>query len=157
MGCMKKWIVAAILCLATLPAARAQRLLIGEKIPEIRISDWYGGRSPSDLKRATLLYFFHSSSEQCRTDIQELENLTARYADRMNVVVVTKEGPDKIGSILGEGDHGPYVAFDREGKIFTAFSVRFVPFCVLCDNRSRLVWTGNLTSLNGEAIEKSLR
>jgi hypothetical protein len=152
---MKKIWFSLIALVLTATAAQAQRLVIGEKAPEIKVSQWVDSRAAAGNK-ATLVDFFHSSNAQCIANLPKLNTLQETYGARLNVIVVSSEGMDKLTPCLDGKGYGFYAGTDDAGKTFAAYAVRFVPFAALIDSRGRLVWTGNVASLTDETIKKAL-
>lgn len=154
---MIKTILCSILFLLTATSGQAQRLVIGEKAPDIRVSEWLNNRAPASMDKAILIDFFHSSNEQCVKELDIVNELNKTYGNRMNFIVVTRESLDKVTPFVNGKGYGFYIGTDGEGKTFGNYAVRFVPFSVLIDARGRLVWTGNLSSLTKDTIEKALK
>ena len=138
-------------------AAQAQRLVIGEKAPEVRVAEWLDGKSPSLSGRACLIDFFHSSNDRCVANLSKLDDLQRTYGDRLNVISVSREGWDKVRPLVSGKGYGFYTGLDDGGKTFANYGVRFVPFAALVDARGRLVWTGNVSALTDDVVDKALR
>lgn len=162
-GCLKIYtgMKKIMLCLAFLllsaAAVNAQKLVIGEKTPDIRVSAWLT-EVPVMQGKATLIDFFHSSNEQSVRGLAKLNDFAKRYEGRLNVIVLNKEGFENVSQHLNaQKGYVLYMGFDEGGRIFAAYDVRFVPFSVLLDFRGRLVWTGNVNSLTDDIIKQALR
>lgn len=151
---MRKLLLSILALTFALSAAQAQRLIIGEKAPDIKIAEWLGGKAAAGGK-ATLIDFFHSSNEQCVANLEKLNSLHSAYGSRMNVIAVSRESLDKLQPFVSGKGYGFYAGIDDGGKTFTAYGVRFVPFAALIDTRGRLVWTGNVAALTNDMIEKA--
>ncbi len=151
---MKKTVLGLIL-LASAVSAQAQRLIIGEKTPDIQVVQWVDGRAAAAGK-ATLVDFFHSSNQQSINNLNKLDGLETTYGSKLNIVVVSQETMEVFRPFIVDKGYGFYAGIDDNGKTFTAYGVRFVPFAALIDARGRLVWTGNVTNLTDEIIQKAL-
>ena len=151
---MKRLLLSIATIIIAVSAVQAQRLVIGEKAPDIKIVEWLDGKAAAGGK-ATLIDFFHSSNEQCVSNLAKLNSLHGAYGSRMNVIAVSREGMDKLQPFVSGKGYGFYAGLDDAGKTFTAYGVRFVPFAALIDARGRLVWTGNVASLTNDIIEKA--
>lgn len=151
---MKRLLLSIATVILAVSAAQAQRLVIGERVPEMKITTWYNGTVPP-LGKATLVDFFHTPNEQCVANLPRLNELQTAHNERLNVVVIAREGLDKVSPFLDGKGYRFYAGIDDAGKTFTAYGVRFVPFAALIDARGRLVWTGNVASLTNEIIEKA--
>ena len=88
--------------------------------------------------------------------IRHLHRISEKMGDRLRIVVLVHEPEEKIAPLLT-----PYlsehlgVGCDPNGKLFTAYDVRYVPFGVLLGPRHRALWMGNTLQLTPEIIEKS--
>ncbi len=151
---MKNILLTLGLLALTVPA-QAQRLIIGEKTPEIQIAQWVENRAASSGK-ATLIDFFHSGNQQSVNNLNKLDGLETAYGSRLNIVVISQETMEVFRPFIVDKGYGFYAGIDDNGKTFTAYGVRFVPFAALIDAKGRLVWTGNVAALTDEIIKKAL-
>ena len=150
---MKKALLILSFALASaLGSVTAQNVVLGDRVPDLKVSKWLDDRQPAAAP-ATYIEFFHSSNPACVTSLDKLKKLTGKLGTKLRVIVVTKEDPAKITSLLK-----PYlsqqisVALGAE-KGFTAFGVTYVPFGVLTDAKNRAVWMGNSLQFNEKLIE----
>lgn len=150
---MKKALLILSFALASAAgSATAQNIVLGDRVPDLKVSKWLDDRQPAAAP-ATYIEFFHSSNPACVTSLDKLKKLTGKLGTKLRVIVVTKEDPAKIASLLK-----PYlsqqigVALGAE-KGFTAFGVTYVPFGVLTDAKNRAVWMGNSLQFNEKLIE----
>lgn len=153
---MKKCLVLLLFALAVLPAtAPAQRIALGERAPEIRPAAWVGEAAPAAAAK-TYIEFFAADNPAGTKSLQRLHELAAKAGSGLRVIVVTRDREEVVAPLV-EAYLSPRfaVALDPQGKIFTAYGVRYVPFGVLTDARNRALWQGNSLQLTGEVIEKS--
>lgn len=150
---MKKALLILSFALASaIGSVTAQNVVLGDRVPELKAPKWLDDRQPAAAP-ATYIEFFHSSNPACVTSLDKLKKLTGKLGTKLRVIVVTKEDPAKITSLLR-----PYlsqqigVALGAE-KGFTAFGVTYVPFGVLTDAKNRAVWMGNSLQFNEKLIE----
>lgn len=150
---MKKALLILSFALASAAgSATAQNVVLGDRVPDLKAPKWLDDRQPAAAP-ATYIEFFHSSNPACVTSLDKLKKLTGKLGTKLRVIVVTKEDPAKIASLLK-----PYlsqqigVALGAE-KGFTAFGVTYVPFGVLTDAKNRAVWMGNSLQFNEKLIE----
>lgn len=150
---MKKALLILSFALASaIGSVTAQNIVLGDRVPDLKVSKWLDDRQPAAAP-ATYIEFFHSSNPACVTSLDKLKKLTGKLGTKLRVIVVTKEDPAKIASLLK-----PYlsqqigVALGAE-KGFTAFGVTYVPFGVLTDAKNRAVWMGNSLQFNEKLIE----
>lgn len=154
---MKKALLILSFALASAAgSATAQNVVLGDRVPDLKAPKWLDDRQPAAAP-ATYIEFFHSSNPTCVTSLDKLKKLTGKLGTKLRVIVVTKEDPAKITSLLK-----PYlsqqigVALGAE-KGFTAFGVTYVPFGVLTDAKNRAVWMGNSLQFNEKLIEQTTR
>lgn len=150
---MKKALIILSFALASaIGSVTAQNVVLGDRVPELKAPKWLDDRQPAAAP-ATYIEFFHSSNPACVTSLKRLKEITDKTGAKLRVIVVTKEDPAKITSLLR-----PYlsqqigVALGAE-KGFTAFGVTYVPFGVLTDAKNRAVWMGNSLQFNEKLIE----
>jgi hypothetical protein len=146
-------LIAAVMLIPVLTLRAQQRLVIGEKAPDIRVAAWQDGRAPG--AGAMLIDFFVSSNPQCVANLDKLNAIRGSYGDRLQVVLISREGAAVTRSFTAGKGYDFRVGEDDAGETFSAFSVRFVPFAALVDARGRLVWTGNVATLTGEIVERA--
>ncbi len=151
---MKSVLLISLFVLSGLCGAQAQRIALGERVPELKISGWLEGRQPAAAP-LTYIEFFHSSNKE---GIRSLDRLTAAAAElngRLRIVIVAQESEDKVAAILL-----PYVSertgvgFDPSGRSFSNFGITYLPFGVLTDAKNRALWMGNSLQLTPAFIEK---
>lgn len=148
-------LITALLSAFTVLRTDAQRFVIGEKAPSVRVSEWLSPTQPSGGK-AQLIEFFHSSNKQCPMRLAVLDDLAAQYPGKLEVIVVTKEPVEKIEGILQPAESHYFVASDDNGRTFASFGAQFVPYSVLIDKKGRVVWFGNPSSLDEATISGAL-
>ena len=152
---MKKTLLCMLLLWVLLPEiASAQDVALGERLPKVKIATWLDDRIPEE-RELTYLEFFSANNPQCRMSLLQLQDLSRKFANRLSIVIVTKDPEEKVRTMLL-----PYlsdnigVVMDRDHKIYTSFDVKYVPFGVLHDSKRRAVWMGNTLKLTEEIIDK---
>ncbi|MDR2935736.1 MAG: thioredoxin family protein [Rikenellaceae bacterium] len=155
---MKNLIRLSVLVLSLLAAGnlQAQRLMIGEKAPDVKIAKWIGGSQPSGGK-AQLVDFFHSTNDQCVASLSKLDALARQYSGKINFVIVGREDESKLSPLAVGKNYAFFFGLDDNGKTFTAYNVRFVPFSVLLDNRGQVVWMGNPSGLTDAILDDAVK
>ena len=89
--------------------------------------------------------------------LADLQSLGRKFRDRINVVVVAKESPEAVGAIVRPYAEGNLtVAFDDNGRSFTAYDVQYLPFGVLISPKGRALWMGNPRQLTEAILESNL-
>ena len=131
----------------------AQNTIVGEKIPDMSISKWLMDMQPTSTEYTCIL-FHHSESELCKKSLSRIEQMVMNNQD-MNLVIVTKEKYGDAGVALTEHlEDRVGVAFDENGRTFRYFGVKFIPFCVIHNKKSRVKWCGNPLSLSQTTLDK---
>lgn len=132
----------------------AQKLIIGERAPELKVKEWISSKSADSGAR--LVEFFFSSSKPSVDRLTVVNGLAKKYAGRLSVIVIAKEPKEKVEGILNPSSNSYLVAMDDAGKTFDSYGIQFVPFSVIIDSKGRIAWFGNSTSLTEETINKHL-
>lgn len=153
---MKKFRFLLLSLLALLPAAvPAQRIALGERMPEIRPAAWVAQVEPAPAAK-TYIEFFAAGSPACVKSLQRLRALAADADSGLRVIVVTRDREEVVAPLVQQLLSPRFtVALDPQGKIFASYGVDYVPFGVLTDARNRALWQGNSLQLTEETIEKS--
>ena len=134
-------------------SAHAQSITQGARAPRLSSSAWLTDR-PTLKGKALLVEFFHSTNQECRERIDELNQIAALYKESLNVVVVAREPQEQIAEMMLHEYQHFYVAIDEAGTIFKSFDVRYVPYSVLTNHRGVILWTGNSALLDQSTIDK---
>lgn len=134
--------------------AHAENIIIGDKIPDIRLQAWLMDLEPESADYTCTL-FYNSESPLCRQCIGRIKEMIDRFSPHINLVIVTKEPYADAGvTLTGFLSDNTSVGFDERGRTFRAFGVKFIPFCVISNNKRRAVWCGNGASLAPHILEQ---
>lgn len=134
---------------------RAQSVVLGERLPNLHLKRWLMDLQP-DAAAYTCVVFHHSESKICTQALERVVPLVEQHSE-LNLVVVTKESYDSAGVALTSLlDDRVGVAFDEGGRAFRSLEVSFIPFCVVCDKRRRVVWCGHAVALTPDVMDKIL-
>ena len=152
---MKTTFLVLMFSVAISPSASAQKLMIGEKAPEIKISEWLNGK-PVSNKITYIIEFAHTTSPPSMSRLTKLNNLAKSKPD-INVILLFKEKKDIVLSHIKHIDHKFFVALDHNGKTFESYGVNFVPFSVIINNDGEAIWFGNSDFLNDNLIITRLK
>lgn len=133
---------------------RAQSVIIGDKLPELHLRRWLMDLQPNQTDYTCLL-FHHSESELCNQALKRVIPIVEQYESELNLIIITKESYNKAGVALTEYlDDRVGVVFDQGARVHRTLKVNFVPFCVICDKRRRVLWSGNSAMLTQEIMDK---
>jgi len=150
---MKKIIIAAAVILFSASGLSAQKLVIGEKAPDIKASEWIIPQSGRGT--ATLTEFFFSQSDPSVRRLPALDGIARQNAGKLAVIVISREDKSKVEPFVSGKNYSFGVAIDDNGKTFASYGVQFVPFSVLTDARGRVVWFGNSSQLTNNIIQQA--
>ena len=148
----KSLLLAAAVLFGMLPLC-AQRLVIGERAPELAVEQWLTAMPAID-GGMVMVAFYHSSYPDNARYVDRLDEIAADNAGRMTVVVVTRESGDAVSDVLLSGQPSYYVAYDADGSVFEVYEAHYVPYSVICGRRGRVQWVGNTLSLTDCDIER---
>lgn len=153
---MKKLILSLtfLLCAAFATDAQNQKLMIGEKAPEIKVSRWLS--SSGGDQNPKLLEFVYTKSQPSVKRLAELSVTATKYKGKLTVIAISKDDAESVTSVVDVGKANYRIALDDAGKTFSAYGVSYVPFAVLIDSKGRTVWSGNPSSLTDDIINKAI-
>ena len=154
---MKRTIFLTLVALVASLAVRAQEIVIGERVPDFRPTEWLGAQPSDDDRRATLLVFYHTESQPCVETLPHIDSL-ARAMKNERVIVVAMEPKERIAPSLARYmSERFYVAIDLSERVFKSYGIRYVPFGVLVDPKGRAQWIGNPKLATSESIKRNLK
>lgn len=154
---MKRTIFFTLVALVASLAVRAQEIVIGERVPDFRPTEWLGAQPSEDDRRATLLVFYHTESQPCVETLPHIDSL-ARAMKNERVIVVAMEPKERIAPSLARYmSERFYVAIDLSERVFKSYGIRYVPFGVLVDPKGRAQWIGNPKLATSESIKRNLK
>lgn len=148
---MKKFLLTAAAALIAMSPLSAQRLVIGERSPEVRPAQWLNGVPDTD-NRALMVEFFHSSNKKSMERLPDLDQLARANGGKLTVIVITRENDPAVTSALLAGDPSYFVGYDGDGSVSSAFTALYVPYSVISDKRGRILWLGNPSSLSNADV-----
>lgn len=152
---MKKLITLIVLTIVATSSLWAQKLVIGERAPELKVKEWVD-KKPTVESQAKLIEFFYSASKPSIDRLRILDELSEKYKTKLLVIIIAKEDREKIVQVVNPGSRKFYTALDDAGKSFSSYGVQFVPFSVIVDARGKVLWMGNSASLSDEVINNVL-
>lgn len=153
---MKRLLILLITLFASIGTIYAENIIIGDKTPRLRLQAWLMDMQPEEAD-FTCILFHNSESALCRQCLDEIKDICSKFAPQLHLIIITKESYSDAGVTLTSylSDYTS-VGFDERGRTFRAFGVKFIPFCVIIDNKHRTAWCGNGASLSEPIIEKIL-
>lgn len=152
---MKTYFLVLLFSIATSISASAQKLMIGEKTPELRVSEWLKEK-PQSGKKIYVIEFAHTTSPPSMSRLERLNNLAKSKPD-INIILLFKESKDIVHNHTRHINYNFFVAIDNEGKTFSSYGVNFVPFSIIIDKKGHAIWFGNSDQLNDNIINEALK
>lgn len=140
---MKNVVILLTLILST-TIAEAQKLVIGSKMPDLTGVQWLT-KAPKSTK-SIFLDFYQSTNSTCVANIDKIEKVISKQP-KLSVVIITRENNAAIKSLVNKYGSDYAIGYDPDGKIYSAFGVKFVPFSMIFDAKGEMAWQGNLNQL----------
>ena len=91
---MGRFCLAVVVLLLSAGSCPAQRLVIGEKAPELKVGEWLSHRDAVADSRPTLVEFFFSRSEPSLRRLAVLDGFVRDHSERLNVILMVRLQPD---------------------------------------------------------------
>ncbi|MBP8130455.1 MAG: redoxin family protein [Candidatus Hydrogenedentes bacterium] len=147
---MKKLVVVALLLAAMfgLPARAAD---LGDKAPELAVSEWAKGQPVTlaalkEQKKVVIVEFWATWCPPCRASIPHLTELQKKYAETAVFIGISSEEAATVRPFVEkQGDQMEYrVAVDNDGKTnkayMEAYGIDGIPHAFLVDREGRVVF-----------------
>lgn len=148
---MRKALLLSIIFLASASNAMAQKLIVGDKVPQLNVSQWLTAEPTTD-NRMQWLEFCSMSNDGCLAHLAVLDSLASTAKERVNFIVVLYKSDKEAFEPTESVNY--YVARDVDGSIYRNFCVKMVPYAVLSDAKGRVTWIGNPTLLDNQRVNK---
>ena len=153
---MKTYFLVLLFSIAlSISSASAQKLMIGEKVPELKVAEWLNNK-PQPGKMVYVIEFAHTTSPPSMSRLEKLNNLAVSMPN-INIILLFKEDKDIVMKHLKHNNHKFFSALDNEGKTFSSYGVNFVPFSIIVDKKGNAIWFGNSDQLNDNIIKEALK
>ena len=153
---MGRFCLAVVVLLFSAGSCPAQRLVVGEKAPELKVGEWLLHKDALSDSRPTLVEFFFSRSEPSLRRLTVLDGFIRDHSERLNVIRMVRESRERLAAALEGKGYAFTVALDDGNRTFAAYGVQFVPFAVLFDARGRVVWFGNSSKFGDAELQREL-
>ncbi|MEG1607337.1 MAG: hypothetical protein RR931_02290 [Mucinivorans sp.] len=146
---MKRLIIATLLLMTI--SAKAQKLVIGSKMPEWKSIEWLSPLKKSD--KAIFVEFYQSNNPGSAKILMNLESIYTKYGSKIQVVILTREHGSAIDLLVMQYGSKFAIGYDASGREFEALGVKFLPFSMLFSSDKELYWQGNQTKLTTETLD----
>ena len=104
----------------------AQSFRIGTKAPDLSGLDWLT-EHPAEIKRTTLVEFFHSNNKNSAERLDWLRGLAVENAEQLNVVIIIRDDDHEALRMLAENREYYYVV-QTDARFLRSIGVRYVPY-----------------------------
>jgi cytochrome c biogenesis protein CcmG, thiol:disulfide interchange protein DsbE len=124
----------------------------GQSPPQIVVEEWLTP-APVVKDKFVLLDFWLTWAEPCRRAIPHLNELQAKFKDRLIVIGLSTEAVDDMKKMTTP-KVGYYVGTDTQARTFGALEVKGVPHTILLDPKGIVRFEGPSVLLEEQALER---
>ena len=102
---MGRFCLAVVVLLFSAGSCPAQRLVVGEKAPELKVGEWLLHKDALSDSRPTLVEFFFSRSEPSLRRLTVLDGFIRDHSERLNVILMVRESRERLprAAVRGRG------------------------------------------------------
>ena len=93
---MGRFCLAVVVLLFSAGSCPAQRLVVGEKAPELKVGEWLLHKDALSDSRPTLVEFFFSRSEPSLRRLTVLDGFIRDHSERLNVILMVRESRERL-------------------------------------------------------------
>lgn len=140
------------------PFVSPAQLKVGEKAPEIVITNWIKNvPNSNDLKgKFVIMDFWATWCAPCLESMPHMNNLANKNKSKPNLIflAITDEKVDKVTWLLKRIPFSAAVVTDTTRQTGENSMVKSIPFCVVIDDKNIIRWTGHSANLTNETIDK---
>ncbi|MCZ4224452.1 TlpA family protein disulfide reductase [Pedobacter rhodius] len=145
---MKKSLTFLLLLLSTVVFAQESnngkklwaKSILNEKAPELVVEKWIS-KQPDTRGKFVLIDFWATWCGPCRAYIPTLNDVQAKYADKIVIIGVSDESAEKV-----EAFNNPKInyfeAIDTKGTVKNSIQVKGIPHAILIDPNGIVRWEG---------------
>lgn len=156
---MKRYILILLTLLFCSVTTYGQRLMIGEKLPEMNSVEWLD-QQPVRSKKAYVIEFLHTKSGPSATRLNMLTNIATNIPS-LDIIIMFKEPSSTVtefvSTFIEDQNIRLFPAIDKEGRAFTRYGIRFVPFSIVVDKKGSILWFGNSSLLTEGELRKIMK
>lgn len=137
-------------------ASQAQKLVIGSEIKAFEKADglfWMGERFTHS--RTTLIDFYSSNNPTSQRYIKEYIGKISDYAkdNEVDIVILSIVKDESFEELaLKYQDEEIYFGVDSKKQVFDKLAALYIPYSVIINAKSELVWKGNLSNINSDTL-----
>ena len=93
---MGRFCLAVVVLLFSAGSCPAQRLVVGEKAPELKVGEWLLHKDALSDSCPTLVEFFFSRSEPSLRRLTVLDGFIRDHSERLNVILMVRESRERL-------------------------------------------------------------
>ena len=153
-------LAALLLTAACMPAQAGMADLIngvkvGAQLPALDLH--YFGSAPLQEGRLTLIDFWATWCEPCRTSIPALNALQARFAEQgLRVIGVTQESETLVAPFLKIVPMRYASAADGMPSLYQALHIKALPYAIFVTPGGKIIWRGQPDEIDDALVENLL-
>ncbi len=125
---------------------------LNQPAPKIVVQKWLTDE-PNLTGKFVIVDFWATWCGPCRKSIPTLNDLAAKYKDRLLVMGISDE-PEQVVRKMTEPKIDYYVGIDTNHESLTAINIRGIPHALLIDPKGIVRFEGHPTLLDGPKLEK---
>ena len=157
---MKKIALLTLLFIATISSSMAQRLIYGEKAPDIVVrSILMGDAIPKGMP--IYLDFFSVKSADNDRQMLSLSNLARAYNKQIYFAIITNDNEEDVVKYFTEygktNDVNFSILLDSDGSSFKNFNIKFVPSSILMNKKGNFIWQGKSSDIDERTINQVIQ
>lgn len=157
---MKKIFLMMSLFLLVAGTVRAQKMVIGSRIPDFKGVEWLTTQpdgAGSDHPTPMLIEFHHPSNASCIRFFPKLASIWSDYGtetDGLQIVVLVAQDRSYAEQMYRDYGDKYFIGIDPDGRVYQTFNVQFLPYTLVVNSRGEVYWQGNLGNLPNEVLQK---
>lgn len=113
----------------------------GERPPQIIVDQWITPPAPDPEGKFVLIFMWITSAEQCRQFVPLINDLTAKFKDRMETIGLSNESPDEMRKMKAPAVHF-FAGTDTQSRTFLSYEITALPHLVLIDPKGIVRFEG---------------
>jgi cytochrome c biogenesis protein CcmG/thiol:disulfide interchange protein DsbE len=124
----------------------------GQRSPQIIVAEWLTP-APEVENKFVLVEFWATWAEPARETIPHLNELQARFKDRLVIIGLSNEPAEEMKKMTAPKVHYR-IGTDPEGRTLSALQVRAIPHALLIDPNGIVRYEGHSKHLDAAHLEK---
>lgn len=127
----------------------------GKQAPKFEVSEWIS--TPVDPNgKVHVVEFWATWCAPCRKSIPHLNAYAAHFKERVEIISVSNETPDKVIAFKNKTKMEYSVAVDQKSRMKNTLSCTAIPLALVISSDGIVRWQGNPLRLSKEIIQQVL-